>query len=116
MTFAAAALRENFRAVNAARPVDTSSIKQTQIGVRIIDFCVDPGNASIEAFALQYVRNDQRDAIVETAQARERRTPIFQISARQYSPLYLLPVQCRSAFVLAAVWEPISSMTSETVS
>jgi hypothetical protein len=30
MTFAAAALRENFRAVNADRPVDTSSIKHTQ--------------------------------------------------------------------------------------
>jgi hypothetical protein len=67
MTFAAAALRENFRAVNAARPVDTSSIKHTQT-VSALSISVSTSEMGIEPFSLQYVRNDQRRAVVETAQ------------------------------------------------
>jgi hypothetical protein len=70
MMFAAAALRANFLAVNAARPAVTSSTKQTQI-VSALSISVSmAGNAGIEPFTFQNVRNDQRDAIVETAQTR----------------------------------------------
>ena len=71
MMFAAAALRANFRAVNAARPVDTSSIKQTQtvsafsISVSIPEIrALNPSRFSMSATTM-------RDAIVEPAQARD---------------------------------------------
>jgi hypothetical protein len=51
-------------------PRGTSSIKHTQRASALSISVSTPEMRAIEPFALQYVRNDQRDAVVETAQTR----------------------------------------------